>query len=191
MLLLASASPRRTELLDLMGIHHEVVEQKFDEDSVKDLDPIVCSQNIVKGKNISARQLLVGSLKENLPILTADTLVFTPSKEIVGKPKDYDHSRKLLREFSGKVHSVFSTVMISNCDQEIVRTCETKVSFKMMEDAEIEEYVLSEEGVGKAGAYGIHGPAGKYVTNIEGSYTNVVGLPIHETYEILKELDLA
>tara|TARA_B100000035_G_scaffold241353_1_gene209754 strand:+ start:191 stop:766 length:576 start_codon:yes stop_codon:yes gene_type:complete len=191
LLLLASASPRRTELLDLMGIHHEVVEQKFDEDSVKDLDPIVCSQNIVKGKNISARQLLVGSPKENLPILTADTLVFTPSKEIVGKPKDYDHSRKLLREFSGKVHSVFSTVMISNCDQEIVRTCETKVSFKMMEDAEIEEYVLSEEGVGKAGAYGIHGPAGKYVTNIEGSYTNVVGLPIHETYEILKELDLA
>ena len=90
-----------------MGIHHEVVEQKFDEDSVKDLDPIVCSQNIVKGKNISARQLLVGSPKENLPILTADTLVFTPSKEIVGKPKDYDHSRKLLREFSGKVHSVF------------------------------------------------------------------------------------
>ncbi len=174
-----------------MGIHHEVVEQKFDEDSVKDLDPIVCSQNIVKGKNISARQLLVGSPKENLPILTADTLVFTPSKEIVGKPKDYDHSRKLLREFSGKVHSVFSTVMISNCDREIVRTCETKVSFKMMEDAEIEEYVLSEEGVGKAGAYGIHGPAGKYVTNIEGSYTNVVGLPIHETYEILKELDLA
>ena len=67
MLLLASASPRRTELLDLMGIHHEVVEQKFDEDSVKDLDPIVCSQNIVKGKNISARQLLVGSPKENLP----------------------------------------------------------------------------------------------------------------------------
>tara|TARA_B100000073_G_scaffold78613_1_gene59602 strand:- start:3569 stop:4144 length:576 start_codon:yes stop_codon:yes gene_type:complete len=191
LLLLASASPRRTELLDLMGIHHEVVEQKFDEDSVKDLDPIVCSQNIVKGKNISARQLLVGSPKENLPILTADTLVFTPSKEIVGKPKDYDHSRKLLREFSGKVHSVFSTVMISNCDQEIVRTCETKVSFKMMDDAEIEEYVLSEEGVGKAGAYGIHGPAGKYVTNIEGSYTNVVGLPIHETYEILKELDLA
>ena len=191
MLLLASASPRRTELLDLMGIHHEVVEQKFDEDSVKDLDPIVCSQNIVKGKNISARELLAGSTKENLPILTADTLVFTPNKEIVGKPKDYDHSRKLLREFSGKVHSVFSTVMISTHDRKIIKTCETKVSFKVMDDAEIEEYVLSEEGVGKAGAYGIHGPAGKYITNIEGSYTNVVGLPLHETYEILKELDIA
>jgi septum formation protein len=191
LLLLASASPRRTELLDLMGIHHEVVEQKFDEDSVKDVDPIVCSQNIVKGKNISARELLAGSTKENLPILTADTLVFTPNKEIVGKPKDYEHSRKLLREFSGKVHSVFSTVMITTYDRKIVKTCETKVLFKVMDDAEIEEYVLSEEGVGKAGAYGIHGPAGKYITNIEGSYTNVVGLPLHETYEILKELDLA
>jgi septum formation protein len=81
--------------------------------------------------------------------------------------------------------------MISTYDRKIIKTCETKVSFKVMDDAEIEEYVLSEEGVGKAGAYGIHGPAGKYITNIEGSYTNVVGLPLHETYEILKELDLA
>ena len=80
--------------------------------------------------------------------------------------------------------------MISTTEQSLLKTCETKVSFKNMTKEEIEEYVLSEEGVGKAGAYGIHGPAGKYVTNIEGSYTNVVGLPVHETYEILKELNL-
>ena len=80
--------------------------------------------------------------------------------------------------------------MISTTEQSMLKTCETKVSFKNMTKEEIEEYVLSEEGVGKAGAYGIHGPAGKYVTNIEGSYTNVVGLPVHETYEILKELNL-
>mgnify|MGYP003328945746 FL=1 len=80
--------------------------------------------------------------------------------------------------------------MISTTEQSLLKTCETKVSFKNMTKQEIEEYVLSEEGVDKAGAYGIHGPAGKYVTNIEGSYTNVVGLPIHETYEILKELNL-
>ena len=80
--------------------------------------------------------------------------------------------------------------MISTIEQSMLKTCETKVSFKNMSKEEIEEYVLSEEGVGKAGAYGIHGPAGKYVTNIEGSYTNVVGLPVHETYEILKELSL-
>ena len=190
MLLLASASQRRTELLDLIGINHKVVDQNFDEDSVIEKDPVLCSKLIVEGKNKSARALLLKSSDKNFPVLTADTLVFTPSKNIVGKPENHEHSRELLREFSGATHSVFSTVMVSTTEQFILKTCETKVSFKKMTEQEIEEYVLSEEGVGKAGAYGIHGPAGKYVTNIEGSYTNVVGLPVHETYEILKELNI-
>ena len=190
MLLLASASQRRTELLDLIGINHKVVDQNFDEDSVVEKDPVLCSKLIVEGKNKSARALLLKSSDKNFPVLTADTLVFTPSKNIVGKPENHEHSRELLREFSGATHSVFSTVMVSTTEQSILKTCETKVSFKNMTEQEIEEYVLSEEGVGKAGAYGIHGPAGKYVTNIEGSYTNVVGLPVHETYEILKELNI-
>ena len=171
-----------------MGINHKVIDQKFDEDSVIETDPLLCSKLIVEGKNKSARALLSTTKDESYPVLTADTLVFTPSRKIVGKPENYEHSRELLREFSGATHSVFSTVMISTIEQSMLKTCETKVSFKNMTKEEIEEYVLSEEGVGKAGAYGIHGPAGKYVTNIEGSYTNVVGLPVHETYEILKEL---
>ena len=190
MLLLASASQRRTELLDLIGINHKVVNQNFDEDSVVEKDPVLCSKLIVEGKNKSARALLLKSSDNNFPVLTADTLVFTPSKNIVGKPENHEHSRELLREFSGATHSVFSTVMVSTTEQSILKTCETRVSFKNMTEQEIEEYVLSEEGIGKAGAYGIHGPAGKYVTNIEGSYTNVVGLPVHETYEILKELNI-
>ncbi len=161
MLLLASASQRRTELLDLMGVKHKVVDQNFDEDSIIDKNPISCSQAIVIGKNKSARSLLEGSEDYSLPVLTADTLVFTPDKEIVGKPNDYEHSRKLLREFSGKTHSVFSTVMVTYGDNSLIETCETKVSFKHMSEDEIEEYVLSEEGNEKAGAYGIHGPAGK------------------------------
>ena len=190
MLLLASASQRRTELLDLIGINHKVVNQNFDEDSVVEKDPVLCSKLIVEGKNKSARALLLKSSDNNFPVLTADTLVFTPSKNIVGKPENHEHSRELLREFSGATHSVFSTVMVSTTEQSILKTCETRVSFKNMTEQEIEEYVLSEEGKGKAGAYGIHGPAGKYVTNVEGSYTNVVGLPVHETYEILKELNI-
>ena len=145
---------------------------------------------IVEGKNKSARTLLLKSSDNNFPVLTADTLVFTPSKNIVGKPENHEHSRELLKEFSGATHSVFSTVMVSTTEQSILKTCETRVSFKNMTEQEIEEYVLSEEGIGKAGAYGIHGPAGKYVTNVEGSYTNVVGLPVHETYEILKKLNI-
>ena len=190
MLLLASASQRRTELLDLIGINHKVVNQNFDEDSVVEKDPVLCSKLIVEGKNKSARALLLKSSDNNFPVLTADTLVFTPSKNIVGKPENHEHSRELLREFSGATHSVFSTVMVSTTEQSILKTCETRVSFKNMTEQEIEEYVLSEEGIGKAGAYGIHGPAGKYVTSVEGSYTNVVGLPVHETYEILKELNI-
>ena len=190
MLLLASASQRRTELLDLIGINHKVVNQNFDEDSVVEKDPVLCSKLIVEGKNKSARALLLKSSDKNLPVLTADTLVLTPSKNIVGKPENHEHSRELLREFSGATHSVFSTVMVSTTEQSILKTCETRVSFKNMTEQEIEEYVLSEEGIGKAGAYRIHGPAGKYVTNVEGSYTNVVGLPVHETYEILKELNI-
>ena len=190
MLLLASASQRRTELLDLIGINHKVVNQNFDEDSVVEKDPVLCSKLIVEGKNKSARALLLKSSDNNFPVLTADTLVFTPSKNIVGKPENHEHSRELLREFSGATHSVFSTVMVSTTEQSVLKTCETRVSFKNMTEQEIEEYVLSEEGIGKAGAYGIHGPAGKYVTNVEGSYTNVVGLPVHETYEILKELNI-
>ena len=190
MLLLASASQRRTELLDLIGINHKVVNQNFDEDSVVEKDPVLCSKLIVEGKNKSARALLLKSSDNNFPVLTADTLVFTPSKNIVGKPENHEHSRELLREFSGTTQSVFSTVMVSTTEQSILKTCETRVSFKNMTEQEIEEYVLSEEGIGKAGAYGIHGPAGKYVTNVEGSYTNVVGLPVHETYEILKELNI-
>ena len=173
-----------------MGVEHKVVPQNFDEDSIIEEDPAICSKLVVEGKNKSARELVLNTDQSDEPILTADTLVFTPSMKIVGKPIDHNHSSQLLREFSGTTHSVFSTVMLSYKERSRIETCETLVTFKKMSDEEIEEYVLSEEGVGKAGAYGIHGPAGKYVTNISGSYTNVVGLPIHETYELLNDFEL-
>ena len=99
-----------------MGINHKVVDQKFDEDSVIETDPVMCSKLIVEGKNKSARALL-STMDKSFPVLTADTLVFTPSRKIVGKPENYEHSRELLREFSGATHSVFSTVMISTIEQ--------------------------------------------------------------------------
>ena len=170
-----------------MGINHKVIDQKFDEDSVIETDPVMCSKLIVEGKNKSARALL-STTDKSFPVLTADTLVFTPSRKIVGKPENYEHSRSFVESSPGATHSVFSTVMISTTEQSMLKTCETKVSFKNMTKEEIEEYVLSEELV-KRGLM-VYGPAGKYVTNIEGSYTNVVGLPVHETYEILKELKI-
>lgn len=187
MLLLASASQRRTELLSLINIKHQVVNQEFDESSIKIKDPILCSQELVRGKNKSAKSLLNNS-QINYALLTSDTLVFSPSREIIGKPKNNEHNTKMLEEFSGKTHSVFSSVMVSFKGRELIKTCKTLVTFKELESKEINEYVESGAGVGKAGGYGIHGPAGMFISKIEGSYTNVVGLPVHETYEILKEL---
>jgi septum formation protein len=188
-LLLASASQRRTELLDLIKIEHKVVAQNFDEDSVTNSDPFMHSQEIVKGKNESAYNLLSEEDKK-LPILTSDTLVFTPSGEILGKPMNDDDNIAMLEKFSNTTHSVFSSVMVRLQDQIKIKTCETLVTFKKLSDDEIKSYVYSNEGKGKAGGYGIHGPAGKFISRIEGSYTNVVGLPVHETYEILSDLKI-
>lgn len=189
MLLLASASQRRTELLNLIKVEHKIVEQRFNEESVKNPDPFKHSQEIVIGKNNSAYELLDDSLK-NLPILTSDTLVFTPEGEILGKPNNDQDNIAMLEKFSNSTHSVFSSVMVRHQEQSLIKTCETLVTFKRLDKDEILSYVYSNEGKGKAGGYGIHGPAGKFITRIEGSYTNVVGLPVHETYEILRELNL-
>lgn len=187
MLLLASASARRTDLLDLINIKHKVVEQDFDESSIIESNPIECSKLIVKGKNQSARSLLNDNDLE-YPVLTADTLVFSPDKKIYGKPKNHETNIAMLKEFSGKEHSVFTSVMISTKEKSVMRTCETKVTFCEMSEQEIKDYVYSDEGLEKAGGYGIHGPAGKFIAIINGSYTNVVGLPVHETYELIKEI---
>ena len=101
-----------------------------------------------------------------------------------------DDNTAMLEKFSNTTHSVFSSVMVRLQDQIKIKTCETLVTFKKLSDDEIKSYVSSNEGKGKAGGYGIHGPAGKFISRIEGSYTNVVGLPVHETYEILSDLKI-
>ncbi len=132
MLLLASESQRRTELLSLINVKHKVVKQNFDESSVTSSDPIICSKEIVKGKNKSALSLLDKSL-QGFPILTSDTLVFSPNKRILGKPESSDHNVEMLKEFSGTTHSVFSSVMISYEQRQAIKTCETLVTFKKLE----------------------------------------------------------
>ena len=121
---------------------------------------------IVKGKNQSARSLLNDNDLE-YPVLTADTLVFTPSRKIVGKPENHEHSRELLREFSGATHSVFSTVMISTIEKSILKTCETKVSFKNMTKEEIEEYVCLKKELVKPGLMVYMVQQANTLTNIE------------------------
>ena len=188
-IILASKSKVRKKILEKNGINCEVIPANIDEDSIKEKDPILCSQKIVLGKNLSARSLLDEEDKI-LPVLTSDTLVFAPDKTILGKPQDAAQNLEMLEIFSGKTHKVYSSVLVHLSGREIIKTSETSVTFTKMSSQEINDYVASEEGFGKAGGYGIHGPAAKFVEKIEGSYTNVVGLPLHETYEILKSLNL-
>ena len=185
MLLLASASAWRTDRLDLINFIHKGVVEDCDEASIVESNPIECSKLIVKGKNQSARSLLNDNDLE-YPVLTADTLVFSPDKKIYGKPKKHETNIAMLKEFSGKEHSVFTSVMISTKEKSLMRTCETKVTFCEMSEKEINDYVYSNEGLEKAGGYGIHGPAGKFIALINGSYNNVAVSYTHLTLPTMR-----
>ena len=159
-LYLASQSPRRTELLHQVGIEHTVVTSSYVEDNVVITNPD-------------------GSI-----VLGADTIVVFDGK-VLGKPYSKDEARIMLRTLSGQVHSVITGVALLIKGREIVFHNETKVYFKTLQDFEIESYIDSMEPMDKAGAYGIQGKGALWVDKIEGSYTNVVGLPVEHVYEEL------
>ncbi|VEB39776.1 Maf-like protein yhdE [Chromobacterium violaceum] len=120
------------------------------------------------------------------PLLAADTTV-SQDGEIFGKPEDADDARRMLRAFSGRSHQAITSVAVRDGGKLLVKTSITDVFFKSLSDAEIERYIASGEPFDKAGAYGIQGKAGVFVEHIEGSYTGVMGLPVHETALLLAE----
>lgn len=185
-LVLASGSPRRKEILNNLGLDFEVLVSDADESSVSadKLPTSVYVQELALLK-ASAAGKLAG---KNRLIIAADTVVFSGGK-ILGKPKDSADAARMLRELSGKAHSVFTgiCVMRTNDLYSVCAAVETKVYFKELSDELIEEYVKSGEPSDKAGAYGIQGKGAVLVEKIEGDYFNVVGLPISRLAEILKK----
>ena len=130
----------------------------------------------------------VAERHENAIVLAADTLVY--AKCVLGKPKDAQDAQAMLKSLSGKWHSVFTgmTVIDTKENRMLQRVCETRVHFVEMTDQEIVAYVESKEPLDKAGAYGIQGLGGMFVDRIEGSYSNVVGLPMCELREMLSQM---
>jgi septum formation protein len=172
MIILASASPRRKEILQTAGIEFEVrvaeVEEKITpgqspEETVKDL----------------ARQKALAVAKANpqTTVIGADTIVVLEG-EILGKPRDWADAIKMLKSLSGKTHSVFTGVCLVKDGEENRFFEETKVEFYNLSNEEIEAYVDTGEPMDKAGAYGIQGKGCLLVKRIEGDYFNVVGLPV-------------
>ena len=179
-LVLASKSPRRSEILKNAGIDFVV--------RVADAD-----ETIPVGTNpedavvfLAARKAMAVERAEDETVLGADTVVVLDG-EILGKPKDRDDAFNMIKRLSGRVHSVFTGVCAIGNGISMTFAEETKVEFYKLTDEEINTYINTDEPYDKAGAYGIQGLASKFIRAIEGDYFNVVGLPISAIYQkILK-----
>ncbi len=178
-IILASASPRRKELLTLIGIPFEVRVSEADE-NIGDYPP---AEMVMKLSKIKAEAVY----KDNRDriVIGADTIVYFENK-ILGKPADKQEAFDVLKAMSGKTHEVYTGVTIlSSANTESFYEC-TKVCFDNLSDEEIMEYIDSGEPMDKAGGYGIQGPFAKHVKGIEGDYFNVMGLPLNQLYNHLK-----
>ena len=178
-LYLASQSPRRTELLTQVGIDHTVVSSSYEEPNEGHDSPI----EMVKAQALGKARCAVG-IPEGGIVLGADTIVVLDN-EVLGKPQDEADARQMLERLSGRSHSVVTGVALLIKGDEVVFHNETKVYFKELASFEIESCSASGEPMDKAGAYGIQGKGALWVEKIEGSYTNVVGLPVEHVYDEL------
>lgn len=188
--ILASASPRRKELLSQIGLEFEIKVSDADENISESLLPDELVKRLSKIKATAVREELSANFSdEENAIIGADTVVYL-NGEILGKPKDEEDAFRMLRALSGVSHSVFTGVTILLPGETITFANETKVTFDTLSDEEIRKYIASKEPMDKAGAYGIQGLGGAFVTSIEGEYANVVGFPIGEFSHILRERKL-
>ena len=181
-IILASASPRRTEILTLAGIPHRVVVLEHEEviDNTKAPIDIVKSLAYQKANAVFEKY-------PNEIVLGSDTIVVYD--EILGKPKDKIDAYRMLKKLEGKTHQVITGVAILSSMKKIMFAEVTNVTFKNMTDDEIYEYINSENVLDKAGAYAIQGSACKYISKIDGDYYNVMGLPVHKVYHELKKIE--
>lgn len=183
-LVLASASPRRAELLRAAGIEFDVMPADVDEAMDAEDTPEGYVRRIAQTKAEAVATRITGR-----PVLAADTVVLV-DHAILGKPANPADARRMLRLLSGRGHVVLTGVCLINPRAESGRvqttTARTTVEVASLSDAEIDWYVASGEPMDKAGAYAIQGLASKFVTAIEGSYSNVVGLPVALVYDLCK-----
>jgi len=182
-LILASASPRRRELLSRAGLDVEVRPSSIEEVLQPGESPEDFACRAAEEKTLA----VAATAPRDTLVLGADTVVVADS-ELLGKPADRDDAARMLRRLSGATHRVITGVcLVSAPDRiEAVRCETTLVTFCQLDEEEINDYLASGEPFDKAGAYGIQGLASRFVTRIEGCYFNVVGLPVALVYDMLK-----
>ena len=180
MIILASASPRRKEILSALGVDFSVVTADTDESS--DIsDPQALTEELAARKGRAVQKRLCAEspeLADNAVIISADTVVYAGG-EILGKPRNTEHALSMLRSLSGASHSVISGVAVTVGGVTKSASCVTTVNVDEIPEDELKAYAESDEPRDKAGAYAIQGRFSVWIRSIEGCYFNVVGLPVN------------
>jgi septum formation protein len=178
-IILASASPRRSELLKQIGISHRIMAVDINETPLANESPLAYVERVAAEKSAACQVLL----NDNLPVLSADTSVICDG-EIMGKPLDLDHAISMLSRLSGRSHQVYSAVSLRG-DAHWQALSISEVKFKTLSTDEIIAYWQTGEPCDKAGAYAIQGLASTFIESITGSFSGVMGLPLYETAQLL------
>lgn len=188
-IILASASPRRRELLEQVGMEYECIPSDCEE-TTNETEPAKVVSELSRIKALDIAKQFEGTDKNTI-IIGADTVV-SFGNEIMGKPADEEHAFRMLKKLSGRAHSVFTGVTLAIIKNGKTRYmtlyAETKVHVYPMKDEEILDYIKTGEPMDKAGAYAIQGLFSAFVERIEGDYNNVVGLPVSRVCKILREV---
>ena len=185
-LILASASPRRREMLRMLGVAFTVLQSDVDESPRAGESPEAYALRLSEAK---ARA--VAAVRPGRWVLGADTIV-TIDGELLGKPRTPDEARGMIRRLSGRAHTVITAFTLFNSEraEPVRRAVSSEVRFKEVPEDELEWYVATDEPYDKAGGYAVQGKAALFVSEVHGSWTNVVGLPLCEVVEALKGLGL-
>ena len=181
--ILASASPRRHELLSQIGVRFEVCAPDIDESPIDGEDPVSYVRRLAIGKAAA-----ISAAPEEM-VIAADTTVDLDSV-IMGKPDDDHHARSMLRRLSGQTHRVHTGVAVRLGARELADVCTTLVTFVSLDEATIDWYLATGEPLGKAGSYALQGAGAALVSVVDGSVSNVIGLPLHLVVDLAGRLDV-
>lgn len=182
-IVLASASPRRQELLKEAGIEFVVKPANIPEVRLPNETPRAFAERMAREK---ARAVWAEAKDKGNSVLAADTVVVVDDLAL-GKPENEEDAAQILRLLSGRVHQVITGICLLGASFEDVRSETTAVHFHQLAEAEIRDYIATGEPMDKAGAYAIQGKAGRWITKVDGGYSNVVGLPVEMVLRMLRE----
>lgn len=184
---LASTSPRRRELLNSLGIAHELINININEERRNNETPLNYVERMAKEK-VEAGFSALADTGQAL-VLAADTMVMLGDR-VLGKPQDRQQAREMLLSLSGRSHVVITSFALKSADKIRIQRVHTTVFFRHILDAELDWYLNTGEPQDKAGSYAIQGAGGVFVNSISGSYSSVVGLPLSELIVALRDFGL-